>query len=620
MKRTGAVLLALLLLLLPLQSLALEGYARFGKGSNAIVWPFQYEDSFFDTPGTSYQHALAQASLGMALSAFRKADVPLEESHGDIKTFFEELGFEQPLFSHYHLQLSIISNSLGESMLQGEGAFAPQWQEDKSLRDNLAREHFPESYMAWVSAYNTLEEMRTPTLVYRQLALDGFDKVEVRDEEGNIVASLGFEEGEIVHGPEGGLIFTQVGNELVLNLPTDQDMRVSLRAMGGVLAFLRVKEGQAGYTRMQVYETGELTPREGETFQLTLPRLTGQVEEGTSVYQLAGTQCGFALTHQPNAQALSAQEMNSTFTSMFTQNLATGIAVMLLVFILLLFTILLSVRGLRRSMYKRRLRKCGTPLARAPLHGNFLNRKQPFKIPVKLFGLLVFGTGLAIAVAAVRLGLSWVREIQFIQQRTMFLFSLMYYVPFLVLLVCCAFPAIYAGGYALLWLSDLYMLRTSRLHARIPGAGRGHDPAQLWLFLAHIAVCGAPANSIFIAAALHAAPRHQTQQEAGSGGGKNRKFKQQCAGKPGNSVGQIKRRPSFSYIIAPNCVQNLQVLLAHSFLLRYNLGNNLKYEGGPYPYEETDRTAPGCPDDGSPAALFGAGRTCQTDHGLLALR
>ena len=98
-------------------------------------------------------------------------------------------------------------------MLQGEGAFAPQWQEDKSLRDNLAREHFPEGYMAWVSAYNTLEEMRTPTLVYRQLALDGFDKVEVRDEEGNIVASLGFEEGEIVHGPEGGLIFTQVGNE-----------------------------------------------------------------------------------------------------------------------------------------------------------------------------------------------------------------------------------------------------------------------------------------------------------------------------------------------------------------------------------------------------------------------
>ncbi|MEJ1730585.1 hypothetical protein SMA90_30110, partial [Escherichia coli] len=104
-------------------------------------------------------------------------------------------------------------------------------------------------------------------------------------------------------------------------------------------------------------------------------------------------------------------------------------------------------------MYKRRLRKCGTPLARAPLRGNFLNRKQPFKIPVKLFGLLVFGTGLAIAVAAVRVGLSWVREIQFIQQRTMFLFSLMYYVPFLVLLVCCAFPAIYAGGYALLWLS-----------------------------------------------------------------------------------------------------------------------------------------------------------------------
>jgi hypothetical protein len=37
-------------------------------------------------------------------------------------------------------------------MLQGEGAFAPQWQEDKSLRDNLAREHFPEGYMAWVNA------------------------------------------------------------------------------------------------------------------------------------------------------------------------------------------------------------------------------------------------------------------------------------------------------------------------------------------------------------------------------------------------------------------------------------------------------------------------------------
>ena len=112
--RGASLLLALLLLLSPFSAGSLEGHARFGRQGHDIVWPFPYEDGFFQEPGTQYRQGLARASLGMALSAFRKAGAPVADSHLDIEALFLELGFEAPLFSQYNRQPTI--NTIATAM------------------------------------------------------------------------------------------------------------------------------------------------------------------------------------------------------------------------------------------------------------------------------------------------------------------------------------------------------------------------------------------------------------------------------------------------------------------------------------------------------------------------
>ena len=719
----SAAFLALLLVVLPIQSLAAEGHARFGKGSGAITWPFAYEDAYFSQPGTQYNQGLATASLGMALSAFRKTDVPLEKSHENIKTFFEELGFEQPLFSQYHLQptistiatamahkplgettllavavsgggykdewksnfsigdslhhigfdsaaqqvlqrvtayisqhrlrdkpvkiwvsgysraaatanrlgallqderlvkpenlyvytfatpnvtkqadaleyksiynivgafdpvpmvpfadwgfkrygityvlpapqlnsdyllrvapvaalfqrytgtpfwsnhsgvsaiskllsslsesvtntrdytdkvqpmlmdlwairkeplkmltsfarhmvfkdsslrgvlsnmFAIATNSLGENLVQEAGFAQNQWQEDKSLTDNLAREHFPEGYMAWMSAYDSLEKMISPTLFYRQLTLEGFDDFQVLDEAGNVFFYFRFnEDGQVEQSLDSALYFPQAGNAMVLSLPADAAYTLKARTDQYGVSMLRLREGTAGLTRMQVYEQKDVVLPHGTTWQLALPVITEQAAPGASTYTLAGDHISHSLVYQENARALSDDEKNSSFSAVFTQNLLIGVAVLLLIVVLLLFTVFLAIRAARRHNHKHYLARCGTPLPRPRLKGNFLTRAHKHKVPLKVLALVLLGTGISILVVTTRMMMAWTAEIQLIHQRSLFLFTLMYYVPFGVLLFCCGVPALVTGVYTLLWLCDDYVLCTSRLHARI---------------------------------------------------------------------------------------------------------------------------------------------------------
>lgn len=719
----GALCLVLALMLLPISVRGLEAHARFGHGGKAISWPIAFQDSWFDSPGTAYRQDLATASLGMALSAFRKAGAPLQESHQDIQAFLEELGFEAQAYSQYDLNptvdtiataiahkrvgdtpllavaisgggykdewqsnftigdslhhsgfdaaaqqvlqrirdylqqhrlagqpfklwvsgfsraaatanrlgallldegviapdrlyvytfatpnvtkqadaasypsiynivgafdpvpmvpladwgflrfgqshvlpapqlnsdysrrvapvsaihlrhtggpywsnfagasavgkllgslsesirntqeytrklqplmmelwqkrskpfnlltsfigyvtikesslrgvlgkvFSIVSNSVGERMLQSEGVFAGQWNEDKSLKENLAREHFPEGYLAWLSAYHSLDAMKSPSRSFRQVNMVGVIGVRVMDAKGELAAVFEMpDHPDYKEGYSKSLWFSQEGDELVISLPGDQDYQLNLVAMEGPGAEVRIEEGRAGYTRMQVYASGALPLPERGPLQLKLPAMDGSEAPGGSRYELKGEGGSYALSWQPHAAALSSREMSSSFTALFSQNLITLLAVLLLVIVLMAFSVHLAVRAIRRGLYKRRMRREGRPLTRAPFREHFFCRQVQGKRQLKLLSALLLLTSGFILFSALRLVQAWLPELTMTQTGLLYIYSMLYNLPVLALFLGASLPALGAAIYALSWLQDGYLLRTCRLHARI---------------------------------------------------------------------------------------------------------------------------------------------------------
>lgn len=383
---------------------------------------------------------------------------------------------------------TIASNSLGESIMQEAGIYQNQWQAGRSLTDNLAREHFPEGYMAWLYAHDSLEAMASPTAVYRQIALTGFDDIQVVNAAGEAFFYWRINEaGDVEQSLDGTLWFSQIGDENVLSLPSDRAYTLVLQADAGAQRSLSVREGRAGMTRMQVYQLPALELASGSRWEMPLAPMTDELQPGASEYVLKGKDGSHALGYQEFATALSTSEMNSSFTTLFTQNMVIGVSVLLLVVLLLLFTAFLLVRAMRRRNHKRYLRQHGTPLMRARFWSNFMNRSQAYKVPLKVCALLLLASGSVMAVTLVRILIAWLQEIRLIQQKALFLFTLMYYVPFGVLLLCCVLPTLATAACALLWLKDPYQLRTSRLHARI----------ALLFTLGLLAVLALPAYSFF---------------------------------------------------------------------------------------------------------------------------
>ncbi len=62
---------------------------------------FPFSDSFFDNSSSEFSSDLAKASLGLAVSADRFPDLPLERQHEGVKNFLERAGFANLRFFRY---------------------------------------------------------------------------------------------------------------------------------------------------------------------------------------------------------------------------------------------------------------------------------------------------------------------------------------------------------------------------------------------------------------------------------------------------------------------------------------------------------------------------------------
>lgn len=58
-----------------------------------LSYSFPYRDDYFSIPATDYQHPLAQCTLGLAVSAFRAADLELDRKDAYIRDYLSQAGF-----------------------------------------------------------------------------------------------------------------------------------------------------------------------------------------------------------------------------------------------------------------------------------------------------------------------------------------------------------------------------------------------------------------------------------------------------------------------------------------------------------------------------------------------
>ena len=91
------------------------------EGNLEIEVPFS--DAWFETPATVYYHPLARATLGMALSAFRRQDAEMDGKDGFIRDYLTQAGFEQLKSQQYDETPSdqSIATMIGQKSIQANG-------------------------------------------------------------------------------------------------------------------------------------------------------------------------------------------------------------------------------------------------------------------------------------------------------------------------------------------------------------------------------------------------------------------------------------------------------------------------------------------------------------------
>ncbi len=91
-----------------------------------LSYPFPYRDGYFTIPATDYQHSLAQCTLGLAVSAFRAADLELDRKDEYIRDYLGSAGFgnmESHQFDEKPTADTIASLLASKTLRDGEGEF-----------------------------------------------------------------------------------------------------------------------------------------------------------------------------------------------------------------------------------------------------------------------------------------------------------------------------------------------------------------------------------------------------------------------------------------------------------------------------------------------------------------
>ncbi|MCQ2458027.1 MAG: lysoplasmalogenase family protein [Clostridia bacterium] len=99
-------------------------YSTINPEEETLLASAPYDDSLFSAPATQYNHTLAQASLGLAMSNFREKGLEPDEQGYAIRDFLTEIGFTDLQADQYDVDTTsdTVASTIGrkETVINGE--------------------------------------------------------------------------------------------------------------------------------------------------------------------------------------------------------------------------------------------------------------------------------------------------------------------------------------------------------------------------------------------------------------------------------------------------------------------------------------------------------------------
>lgn len=135
----------------------IDTYFHAPGEANQFHHAFPYSDAYFSLPSDQYHHELAQASIGFAVSAFRKAVDDLCERDENVKTYLDSAGFANVRTEQYDMTPTIdtIATAIGAKQIGvGEDSYTlialgvsgagyeAEWESNFSIGDGDEHEGF----------------------------------------------------------------------------------------------------------------------------------------------------------------------------------------------------------------------------------------------------------------------------------------------------------------------------------------------------------------------------------------------------------------------------------------------------------------------------------------------
>ncbi len=304
---------------------------------------------------------------------------PLKLVTGVVGTLFGDNALLEQLVSGADDAWSVVTNAVSGLILQAAGLSEDEWSDSTGVGGNLAHEHFPEGYLAWLSAYDDFDAMISRNQRYRRIGVGGCSKIQVYSEQGELATDYELDGATAKVGDADLFPVVWNGDEMVVTVPADQAYRIELTAQIAQDFYLAIRDEKIGASKTRSYETREFAAAAGTVYACRLPEASASGTEGYTMEWNGGSA---SLAEAEGSSFLDKLEVDSSAKTILSQDLKTVALVMAMLLLQILFLIGMSIRAAVRHRYKARLRK--TLPAPVRFRRLRLSRNQPVRALVKI--------------------------------------------------------------------------------------------------------------------------------------------------------------------------------------------------------------------------------------------
>lgn len=363
---------------------------------------------------------------------------------------------------------AVLSNMGQEMMVQSIQSRAGYWNANVGLLENVMHEHYPKGYLAWFSAYDSLEGMVTQNRNFRRISVPGNAGFQVFDTASQLLMKYNMAD-EAFADSNANAIFPleKSGDEIILTLPADREYHMDVYPRGADVRSFIIREGVIGKTKMSEYSAATADTQTQAVYSFLFPTEFGG--EG-AVYQLVSEQGSIPFRFVQESAPMDPLELDSGTRHTFTQRAVSYLLVIGLILIQFAWLIVILIRSLRH-------RKLMTELKGSPSKGNnkalFLNKKSKtiyFAMKATASLLAMNSLWMIIEWGAMGLVLLRLNRQQWLAMEWFMLFSQF---PVLLFVLFTSAPSFLSAFHMMVYsIEDAHKLKTARLfiYAALPGA------------------------------------------------------------------------------------------------------------------------------------------------------